>query len=531
MIEDCSSPLFTPAKLTELALLIDDVMWERAATPKVHELIDLVRTVVKEEQALDLRVARTLAWLRHQDLAPIGFSSWTAFLEEHGGWGLSWTRQLVRFVDDPKPRIKEAVASGRLPLTTAVKSAGKVVEDEEEWIERALAGNLPPPERWQAPVVSLTVVTGEDAETVKEARSRLRTLHGWRMSDNRADDLILRYYKLKTPAEEILSMARETPPTPARLTETSPEWDDGLTTLGPWVPPTDVSEGFRRLKDLQNLKEGRTTVLGLAYQLIKSCYLWNETPCETLAEFCTSHLGKDIRTFQRYANLGMELFLYPETFEATKAGLSLDRAELVMKLCGDNRVEELLELARRVGMIELNRAVDAGVDVLDAYEPLLQEGGLQEGGLQEGGATETGGHIALRDLPDPDRTELVYVPRNLVVAARWFLETVPLPAEHGIRKTAKRDRYTCQNPLCRRRTLRVQVHHIQEQGKGGSDDPDNLITLCPHCHLRGVHSKNLEVTRSGDFLTWRWPQQPAVRMWAPVARVAAHPNRLGNTVA
>ena len=43
----------------------------------------------------------------------------------------------------------------------------------------------------------------------------------------------------------------------------------------------------------------------------------------------------------------------------------------------------------------------------------------------------------------------------------------------------ERDDHTCQS--CWR--YGGQVHHILERGKGGSDDPSNLITLCGPCHM------------------------------------------------
>ena len=43
--------------------------------------------------------------------------------------------------------------------------------------------------------------------------------------------------------------------------------------------------------------------------------------------------------------------------------------------------------------------------------------------------------------------------------------------------------------LCRRfLPIRLQVHHIDEKAKGGSDEPDNLIALCLTCHT-DVHTK------------------------------------------
>lgn len=37
-----------------------------------------------------------------------------------------------------------------------------------------------------------------------------------------------------------------------------------------------------------------------------------------------------------------------------------------------------------------------------------------------------------------------------------------------------------------------EIHHIIERAEGGSDDPENLIVLCPNCHQHRYH-------RSGEF--------------------------------
>lgn len=43
--------------------------------------------------------------------------------------------------------------------------------------------------------------------------------------------------------------------------------------------------------------------------------------------------------------------------------------------------------------------------------------------------------------------------------------------------------------VCRRfRPTKLQVHHVDERAKGGSDDEDNLIVVCLSCHT-DVHTK------------------------------------------
>src|SRR5712675_1180017 len=41
--------------------------------------------------------------------------------------------------------------------------------------------------------------------------------------------------------------------------------------------------------------------------------------------------------------------------------------------------------------------------------------------------------------------------------------------------------YRCAVPICRN-ILALDMHHIWEVSAGGSDDPANLIALCPTCH-------------------------------------------------
>lgn len=43
-----------------------------------------------------------------------------------------------------------------------------------------------------------------------------------------------------------------------------------------------------------------------------------------------------------------------------------------------------------------------------------------------------------------------------------------------------RDNYTCQ--YCKKKNLQLEVHHIIFKSHGGSDEAENLITLCNHCH-------------------------------------------------
>ena len=53
-----------------------------------------------------------------------------------------------------------------------------------------------------------------------------------------------------------------------------------------------------------------------------------------------------------------------------------------------------------------------------------------------------------------------------------------------------RDKYTCQH--CKTKQGTLEVHHIVFRSNGGSDEPDNLITLCRQCH-RDLHLEKISL--------------------------------------
>lgn len=55
-----------------------------------------------------------------------------------------------------------------------------------------------------------------------------------------------------------------------------------------------------------------------------------------------------------------------------------------------------------------------------------------------------------------------------------------------------RDNYTCQ--VCGKKHTRLEVHHIVFRSQGGTDDENNLITLCEDCHA-GIHDGRIVLTK------------------------------------
>lgn len=59
-----------------------------------------------------------------------------------------------------------------------------------------------------------------------------------------------------------------------------------------------------------------------------------------------------------------------------------------------------------------------------------------------------------------------------------------------------RDDYTCQHCKGKSKDDRLEVHHIQFKSEGGSNEEENLITLCKSCHNK-VHQKSIVLKLKG----------------------------------
>ena len=55
-----------------------------------------------------------------------------------------------------------------------------------------------------------------------------------------------------------------------------------------------------------------------------------------------------------------------------------------------------------------------------------------------------------------------------------------------------RDNYTCQ--CCGKKNCRLEVHHVKFKSNGGTDDEENLLTLCEDCH-KGVHDGTVALNK------------------------------------
>ena len=303
---------------------------------EVDDILDRMIDLSRAGRALDLRLARLLAWLKRMDLSPIGYGSYTAFCRERVDWKSSWTHQLVRLAESDLEEVKTAVCLGMIRMTDAVRAPGNVErEGQAAWVEAAMQGVLERPRR--KPRTPTVEITGADIRTVHDARWLARLCPGRAVSDPAADRYILDCHG-RRPAE-ILAEARTPPPAPAPL----PPWctapDPAAPLAGEWHDPVDLSDALALLDGVQRLRRERILALGRAFADVAARRLHIEMGYGTLSEFARQALHLDVRSLERYRQLG-------ETVELVGQSLDLNRLEQVGRIATEQTQADWVAIAR-----------------------------------------------------------------------------------------------------------------------------------------------------------------------------------------
>ncbi|MGH7818289.1 MAG: HNH endonuclease, partial [Candidatus Binatia bacterium] len=107
--------------------------------------------------------------------------------------------------------------------------------------------------------------------------------------------------------------------------------------------------------------------------------------------------------------------------------------------------------------------------------------------------------------------------RLLAHVAREWRRTL-----RGADRIVRRDGYRCILPVCGARR-NLQVHHLVFRSMGGTDDDENLGSLCSADHLRGVHGRRIRARgKAPHDIEWelgvglRPGGEPWLRLHGPV---------------
>ena len=112
------------------------------------------------------------------------------------------------------------------------------------------------------------------------------------------------------------------------------------------------------------------------------------------------------------------------------------------------------------------------------------------------------------------------ITKTIVEVANFDIQAIKNPEIHGVEYQQgeqmgfwnlreyilHRDNHKCQNPNCKNKdeNIILEIHHIKYQSNGGTDIPNNLITLCNKCHTSPNH-------KEGKFLYDWQTSKPKIR--------------------
>lgn len=301
-----------------------------------------------------------------------------------------------------------------------------------------------------------------------------------------------------------------------------------------------------KLMELGSLKRGISWHQGRLLLDMMAHSLQQELMFLTIDHYCWSRLGISGSTARSRIRMAKDFYHYPDLRAAYMSEeLTNEKVRLLGKVfwAGTSRMEEWIEYARKVTALSLSKAVAGFIrlyeassserydmtpwEIHDCTERQILEkcsrgiGRPQRFDLQ---MSAQGAHLI------PEITNHFYLPADLrelwdlaYSSYEWhceeaeassdvsafittllinFLETwAPSKERFDLHKRVlERDGYRCQIPGCTcRRNL--HLHHIIFRSHGGSDEEENLITVCSAHHLRCIHEGHIVIKGTAGDLT------------------------------
>jgi hypothetical protein len=315
--------------------------------------------------------------------------------------------------------------------------------------------------------------------------------------------------------------------------------------------PASLDAALQSLVSLRTRWDGLLGHLGL---LVRTFGLWRDAGFASFGHYCRERLGLGVRSVEHRIALERRLRSLPGLRLALSSGrVSLEQARLVGRVAREHTLEAWLDHAAGQTCLALRREVES-LEALDAVAPWPPVPGSPSAELPvrptataaqtcapEAAAGGPAQLCAPVDAATPLRLRVpVRVARLLAAAllaaareaqthlnlseclervATHFIDTwSALPADRSTpqRRALYRDGHRCQVPGCSRAA--VHAHHVLYRSRGGSDAPENLVSLCAAHHLHGVHRGWVRVTGvAPGGLTWRLGEGSTVEVSSPGA--------------
>jgi len=482
----------------------------------------LLRNVRSGQGALDVTIGEGLDALnvgrRAMDLS---YSNIGDFAREELGINASTATKMARLARRlrDRPLLREAVRRGQVTARKAEIVAPVAVGDHQlRWILRAKAETVrslkvavkAPADSDEEEWVNFCAdVSPEKLPALDEGlrlagviigatATKNQRINAWGQEylsshpappDDRADDVLF-------GSEEEVEALKE------RLEQENRQWAD-LAKVDPLQAPQSSEEidPWRIAAELKEHVEKRDRwdeVFGHLAMLFKQSRAWELLGFASFGHYCEERLGMAERTVMQRVALERSLYRIPFLRRALREKrISYEKARIIARHAEGEEVQGWIEKAETMTCLALRRAMQ------DKDEAQMCARGTFTAWMPVSVAEVV--KAAFRAARAAAKRWLS-AGECLVALAEHFIETWKAKLKQANtlqRRVRARDRHFCQVPGCSRAA--VHAHHIIPRSQGGSDDPENLISLCAAHHLFGIHGGRMRVTGTApDKLIWEF---------------------------
>jgi HNH endonuclease len=489
----------------------------------IAEQLDVfLRNVTACRRALDIAVGEGLDALdvgrRTMDL---GYSNIGDYAREELGINASTAAKMARLARKlrERPLVRDAVRRGELtPRKAEVIAPVAVGKHQTRWILRAKAETVrslqaavkapadPADEEW----VNLTAdVSPEQLSTLNEglrltgvilgaAASRMQKVQAWaqeRLGSDLAPGLDAADDVLFSSADDFDSIKKV-------LEEQNRQWTE-LVAVKPAQAPhsEDEIDPWRIDRELKRHLRNRTRwddVFGHVATIFKRSRAWEQLGFADFGHYCEEQLGMAERTVMQRIALEYSLQKQPLLRRALREKrISYEQARIIARHAKKDELDHWIEKAQTMTCVALRRALQEKTE-----EQMCARGTFGVWMTISVAEVVKAAFRATR----AEAKRWLSAGECLVEMATHFIETwrAHLKEANTIQKRVRaRDRGFCQVPGCSRAA--VHCHHIVPRSQGGTDDPENLVSLCAAHHLYGIHGGRMRVSGTApDNLTWQF---------------------------
>src|SRR5437016_2531326 len=262
----------------------------------------------------------------------------------------------------------------------------------------------------------------------------------------------------------------------------------------PWTDPDARRDPFLLHDELRRLMGKRAhwdQAFGHAAMVFEHIKGWLFLEFVSFAHYCDERLGMAERTVQQRARFERRLHQLPSLGRAMRQRrISYEKARLIARYarCYADKasIDVWIDCATRMTCIGLRRALEGAKEAqMCARRMLAIPMPLRILELAE---------VAFRAARRVAGCWISYGERLRMIADHFCAVWEPvLQGQNTVQKRVlERDRGLCQVWGCSR--IATHVHHIQFRSAGGSDEPENLVSLCAAHHLQCVHNGWVRVT-------------------------------------